>query len=92
MHGAAVESAERICRNFRDSGSTPETWVGLLEGMERTTLMLMIDEVRYRQTKTRRSDHCRQLYKSSWLTSSVFAPHSFQHLARLHKTFCWYIQ
>ena len=55
MHGASVESAERICRNFRDSGSTPETWVGLLEGMERTTVMLMIDEVRYQPIG------CRQL-------------------------------
>ena len=55
MHGAAVESAERICRNFRDSGSTPETWVGLLEGMERTTLMLMIDEVRCRHTRQKKA-------------------------------------
>ena len=63
MHGASVESAERICRNFRDSGSTPETWVGLLEGMERTTVMLMIDEVRYQPIG------CRQLTALSGRTT-----------------------
>jgi hypothetical protein len=44
LNGASLESAHRICKNFRDAGSRPEVWLGQLNKMEGTTVMMLIDE------------------------------------------------
>jgi predicted transcriptional regulator len=44
LKGASLPCAQRICKNFIDSGIEANRWIEQLSGMEATTLMMLIDE------------------------------------------------